>query len=188
MRAVAAATLQAWTPGFEPACRWGHVFSRLLFDTGVFGNPQELVRGCGEDGRTRERSRWLFSRPGGWTQRSRALPTRPTRFPGEDPHHDWERKNLRKVNPSFLWLDPCLEVADARGRQPCFSVPAQWLKLPRVPWGDECREDCGREEMKASSQFVVTGCIFEQDHGTSTGLCGNLDYRCCSFSRRCSQL
>ena len=23
---------------------------------------------------------------------------------------------MRKVNPSFLWLDPCLEVADARGR------------------------------------------------------------------------
>lgn len=34
-----------------------------------------------------------------------------------------------------------------------FPSPAQWLKLPRLPWGDECREVCGRGEKKASSQF-----------------------------------
>jgi len=90
----------ARTPGFEPAYRRGPVFvSAAVFVTGIYGSPAR-ERGFGEDGRTWERSRWLFSWPGEGTQRSRALPRRPTRFPGED--SPWERENLRKVDTLVL--------------------------------------------------------------------------------------
>lgn len=90
----------AWTPGFEPAYCRGPVFvSVAVCVTGIYWSPAH-ERGFGEDGRTWERSRWLFSWPGEGTQRSRALPRRPTRFPGED--SPWERENLRKVDTLVL--------------------------------------------------------------------------------------
>lgn len=62
--------------------------------------------------------------------------------------------------PSFLWLDSRLVVADARRCQPRFSVLAQWLKLPRVPWRDEYREDFGARGEEGTLSALAAASVF----------------------------
>ena len=99
---------------------------------------------------------------------------------------------MRTAVPSGFSLGPWLsEVADVQGCQR-FSFPVQWLKPPRVPWGDECREDCGwPEEKKVLSQLLLQRLCFRWNGintGTSTGFGGNMDYRCRALARRRSEL
>jgi len=95
--------------------------------------------------------------------------------------------------PSLKFLlEPWLGVADVRGSQR-FSFPAQWLKPPRRPWGDECREDFvwPRGEEGTRPSLLLQGLCLPRDcriTGTSTGFCGNMDYRCRALPRRRGQL
>jgi hypothetical protein len=142
--------------------------SRLLFlrqvSMGAQRASEDLAKMAGP-GRGAGGSSW----PGEGTQRSRALPRRPTRFPGED--SPWEGENLRKVDTLVL-------LAGSRGLRwrmcgkPALSLlctvaeATSWAMGGRVPsrlWP--------RGEEGTRPDFAA-GFGLNTRFGTATDLCG----------------